>query len=76
MKCRIDSTSMYFDGITNEQEKVLTNNYKLIKEKEGTYIIINSLADIMNLPKILNEEVIIKNIENNIELEIYDSYRE
>ena len=76
MKLRFDSISTFYDGITDEQENALKKSYKLIKEKEATYIIINSLAGIINLPKILNEEVIIKNIEGNMEVEIYDSYRE
>lgn len=76
MKIRIDSVSTLYDGITNKQEKILKQKYKLLKEKESTYILINSLDDIVNLPKVLDEEVILKTVENNIEIEIYDYWRE
>ena len=76
MKIRIDSVSTLYNGITNEQEKILEQKYKLLKEKESTYILINSLDDIVNLPKVLDEEVILTTVENNIEIEIYDYWRE
>ena len=76
MKIRIDSVSTLYSGITNEQEKILEQKYKLLKEKESTYILINSLDDIVNLPKVLDEEVILTTVENNIEIEIYDYWRE
>lgn len=76
MKIRIDSISTLYNGITNKQEKILEQKYKLLKEKKNTYILINSLDDIINLPKVLDEEVILTKVENNIEIEIYDSWRE
>lgn len=76
MKIRIDSVSTLYNGITNKQEKILEQKYKLLKEKESTYILINSLDDIINLPKILDEEIILTKVENNIEIEIYDCWRE
>lgn len=76
MKIRIDSVSTLYNGITNEQEKILEQKYKLLKEKESTHILINSLDDIVNLPKVLDEEVILTTVENNIEIEIYDYWRE
>ena len=76
MKIRIDSVSTLYNGITNNQEKILEQKYKLLKEKESTYILINSLDDIINLPKILDEEIILTKVENNIEIEIYDCWRE
>ena len=78
MKMNIHSTSCFWNNITYEQEKKL-KDYNIERKDDNLYIQINTLEELLNVAKLLNEYLIIGFNEyrnNEVCLEIYDSYRE
>jgi hypothetical protein len=70
MKFKIEATSMNIDKYLDILKK-----YNLEKEEEY-FITINSLEELMKLHKEIKQGIIIDTFFGNIELEIYDTYRE
>lgn len=75
MKFRINSSSCWFIDITNEQINKL-KDYKLNRKEDFLYVEINTLEELIQLSKTLDEPIILFTDNNNLELEIYDSWRE
>lgn len=75
MKFKINSSSCWFTDITSEQINKL-KDYKLNRKKDFLYIEINTLEELIQLSKTLDEPIILFTDNNNLELEIYDSWRE
>lgn len=75
MKFRIYSTSCFFGTISKKQESKL-KKYNLSREDDFLYIEIDNLEELVKLSKTLNKPVILSVDGEDLELEIYDDYRE
>lgn len=78
MKMNIYSSSCFLGGITKKQEERL-KNYNITKEEDDIYIEINTLEELLDAARLLDEDLIIgfnKYKNNEVKLEIYDDYRE
>ena len=75
MKFRINSTSCWYNNISDQQESKL-KEYKINREDDFLYIEINTLEELVQLSKTLEEPVILFTNNKDLVLEIYDDWRE